>query len=371
MQRASLKTYKRWVVKVGSALLTDDGQGLNTEFIAKLAEQIANLRERGVDVVLVSSGSVAAGVSQLGLGKRPERINELQAAAAIGQASLIRQYEDVFLPLKINIAQVLLTHADIVNRERYLNARSTLMTLLNYGALAIINENDTVATEEICFGDNDSLGALVANLVDAELLVILTDQNGLYTSDPRANPDATLLHCAEADDPELMPMASGGSSVGRGGMVTKLSAAQIASRSGAHTVIASGREPEVLSRLYDGQELGTLLTAKARVNSKKQWVAGQMKVAGTFVIDSGAVDVLKSAGKSLLPVGVVSVEGEFTRGACVQCVTEGGEEVARGLSNYSAQEASKIIGKSSELIAELLGYGGESELIHRDNLVVF
>ena len=370
MNRSKLKHCRRWVVKVGSALLTDDGQGLNAQFVAGLAEQIALLREQGVEVVLVSSGSVAAGVSQLGLSQRPERINELQAAAAVGQASLIRHYEKVFRPFGINIAQVLLTHADIANRERYLNARSTLLSLLGYGALSIINENDTVATEEICFGDNDSLGALVANLVDAELLVILTDQNGLYTADPRSNPDARLLHSEAANDSSLMAMASGGSSVGRGGMVTKLSAAQTASRSGAHTIIASGRETGILARLYQGEELGTLLVANARVASKKQWVAGQMRVSGAFVLDSGAAKVLRSAGKSLLPVGVLRVQGEFTRGAVVQCVTEDGVEVARGLSNYSSGEAEKIVGKSSEMISQLLGYGGETELIHRDNLVL-
>lgn len=370
MNRSSLKDCRRWVVKVGSALLTDDGEGLNAGFISGLADQISFLRSHGVEVVLVSSGSVAAGVSQLGLSERPQRINELQAAAAVGQAALIRHYQEVFHPLGITVSQVLLTHADIANRERYLNARSTLMTLLNYGALTVINENDTVATEEICFGDNDSLGALVANLVDAELLVILTDQNGLYTADPRANPDASLLSLVDADDQSLMGMASGGSSVGRGGMVTKLSAAQIASRSGASTIIASGREPNILDRLYRGDELGTLLTAKTRVASRKQWMAGQMHVSGSYVLDSGAVTVLQSAGKSLLPVGVIKVEGAFTRGELIQCVTEDGVEVARGLSNYSAEEAVKIVGKSSDQIAYLLGYGGETELVHRDNLVL-
>ncbi len=370
MLRSELKNYKRWVVKVGSALLTDDGKGLNRAFIANLATQIAFLRQQNIEVVLVSSGSVAAGVNQLGLSERPELINELQAAAAVGQASLVRQYEDVFSPFDINIAQVLLTHADIANRERYLNARSTLMTLLGYGALPVVNENDTVANDEICFGDNDSLGALVTNLIEADLLVILTDQQGLYTQDPRSNPDAELLESAQADDQTLMAMASGGSDVGRGGMVTKLSAAQIASRSGAHTMIAGGRETNILQRLHQGESLGTLLIAKARVASRKQWVAGQMKVAGAFVLDAGAVSVLRSAGKSLLPVGVIRVDGEFTRGACVQCITESGEEIARGLSNYSAAEAEKIKGQSSDRIFELLGYGGESELIHRDNLVL-
>ncbi len=370
MQRNELKQCQRWVVKVGSALLTDDGRGLNAEFIGDLSRQIAELRHHNVDVILVSSGSVAAGVSQLGLPERPSQLNELQAAAAVGQASLVRQYQDEFRSHGVSVAQVLLTHADIANRERYLNARSTLLTLLENDVLAIVNENDTVATEEICFGDNDSLGALVANLIDAELLVILTDQNGLYTADPRSNPNATLIEQAQADDETLIGLASGGSLVGRGGMVTKLSAAQIASRSGAHTVIASGREPGVLPRLWEGDELGTLLLAKMRVTSRKQWVAGQMKLAGHVVIDEGAAKVLQSSGRSLLPVGVVAVEGDFTRGALIACIDQNGKEIARGLSNYSTDEVEKIKGVSSEKIAELLGYGGESELIHRDNLVL-
>ena len=244
------------------------------------------------------------------------------------------------------------------------------MTLLEYGQLAIINENDTVATEEICFGDNDSLAALVVNLIDAELLVILTDQQGLFTADPRTDAQATLIETARADDSNLMDMASGGSSVGRGGMVTKLTAAQIASKSGAHTIIASGRELSLLERVYAGENLGTLLTSSARVASRKQWMAGQMKVAGTFVLDDGAVDVLQGAGKSLLPVGVMEVVGDFTRGACVKCISLQGDEIARGLTNYSSEEATKIIGSASHQIVDLLGYGGESELIHRDNLVL-
>ncbi len=370
MDRAVLSQCRRWVVKVGSALLTDDGRGLNKEFVNNLVSQLISLRQEGIELVLVSSGSVAAGVSQLELPERPTQINELQAAAAVGQASLVRQYQDLFGSHKVTIAQVLLTHADIANRERYLNARSTMLTLLELGAVPIINENDTVATEEICFGDNDSLGALVANLVDAEVLVILTDQQGLYTADPRTDPAAELIRSAEADDESLTTLASGGSSVGRGGMVTKLSAARIASRSGAHTVIASGREHNVLSKIFSGDDVGTLLTAKMRVASRKQWVAGQMKLAGSVVLDDGAVEVLTSAGKSLLPVGVTAVKGDFARGSLISCVDQTGGEIARGLSNYSASEIAKIKGQSSERILDLLGYGGESELIHRDNMVL-
>jgi len=294
--RSAVKSKKRWVVKVGSALLTNDGKGLHQETIANLAQQIAFLRDKGIEVILVSSGSVAAGVSQLGMNSRPVKLNELQAAAAVGQASLVRQYEDAFQPLGINIAQVLLTHADIANRERYLNAKSTLMRLLDLGVLTVVNENDTVATDEICFGDNDSLGSLVTNLVEAELLVILTDQDGLYTEDPRSNPNAELLHQVAANDDSLISMATGGSSVGRGGMVTKLSAAQIASRSGASTIIANGREHHILERLYRGEELGTLLIASDRVTSKKQWMAGQMRISGKVVVDPGAAKVLLQSG---------------------------------------------------------------------------
>ena len=370
MERSDLKHFRRWVVKVGSALLTDDGAGLNTQFVDRLSAQIHELRSNGIEVVLVSSGSVAAGVSQLGWTARPDKLNELQAAAAVGQASLVRQYQSSFKPHGDAIAQVLLTHADISNRERYLNARSTLLTLLSFGVVPIINENDTVATEEICFGDNDSLGALVANIVDAELLVILTDQNGLYSSDPRSNPNAELIRTGSAEDESLLELASGGSAVGRGGMITKLTAATIASRSGAHTIIASGRENHVLNRIWQGEPLGTLLESRNRVASKKQWMAGQMKVAGTFIIDQGAINVLTRHGRSLLPVGVVEVNGQFTRGALVSCVDPQGREIARGLTNYSSQEAVKIIGQSSDKIGGILGYGGEDELIHRNNMVV-
>ena len=368
--RSTIKQKRRWVIKIGSALLTDDGQGLNLGLIDQIAGQLAGLRELGVETLLVSSGSVAAGLTHLGMSHRPTKVNDLQAAAAVGQASLVRHYEEALKPHSIKIAQVLLTHADIANRERYLNAKNTLTRLLELGVLAVINENDTVATDEICFGDNDSLAALVTNLVDADLLVILTDQDGLYTADPRRQPDAQLLHEVEANDQNLMPMASGGSELGRGGMVTKLGAARKASRSGASTIIANGRLDDVLQRLYQGETLGTLLRANDRLASKKQWMAGQMRLQGTITMDAGATRVVQESGRSLLPVGVTRVDGEFQRGELVSCVDAEGREVARGLINYSADEARQIIGKSSDLIAGVLGYGGEDELIHRDNMVL-
>ncbi|MCL4125996.1 UNVERIFIED_CONTAM: hypothetical protein GTU68_021379 [Idotea baltica] len=338
--------------------------------IEGLAKQLASLRQQNIEVLLVSSGSVAAGVSQLNMTKRPERINELQAAAAVGQASLVRQYEQAFQPYNLTIAQVLLTHADIANRERYLNAKSTLSKLLELDVITVINENDTVATDEICFGDNDNLAALVANMVDADLLVILTDQDGLYTSDPRSNADAKLLVHVDASDDSLMAMASGGSAVGRGGMVTKLTAAQTASRSGANTIIANGREPNIVERLLKGEELGTFFNADRQLASRKQWMAGQFKICGTVTVDHGAAKVLKSAGKSLLPVGITAVTGDFNRGELIACIDGSGNEIARGLSNYSAEEARIIIGQASSRISELLGYGGEDEFIHRDNMVL-
>lgn len=370
MNRTVIQQCKCCVVKVGSALLTDDGAGLNASMIQSLAKQLAFLNEQNIDVILVSSGSVAAGISQLKMTERPEKINELQAAAAVGQASLVRQYEQAFQPYGLTIAQVLLTHADIANRERYLNAKSTLSKLLELGVIAVINENDTVATDEICFGDNDNLAALVANMVSADLLLILTDQDGLYTADPRSTPDATLVKHVDANDETLMTMASGGSAVGRGGMVTKLTAAQSASRSGANTIIANGREQNIIERLLNGEELGTFLKADRQLASRKQWMAGQLKICGTVTLDQGAISVLKEAGKSLLPVGIKSVSGDFNRGELVACVDDKGTEIARGLSNYSSEDAIKIIGKASAEFAKILGYGGEDELIHRDNLVL-
>lgn len=370
MSRERIKECKRWVVKVGSALLTEGDADLNIAFINNLAEQIAFLSKQGIEVLLVSSGSVAAGVNQLGMDKRPDTISELQAAAAVGQASLIRQYEQAFKPYAMTLAQILLTHADIANRERYLNARSALTTLIDLGVLTVINENDTVATDEICFGDNDNLAALVVNLVDADLLVILTDQDGLFTTDPRTDADAELLSEVSANDDSLIAMASGGSTVGRGGMVTKLTAAQTASRSGADTIIANGGEANIIQHLYKGENFGTLLKADERLASRKQWMAGQLKICGKITIDQGAVQVLKESGKSLLPVGISKTEGSFKRGELVSCVDQSGNEIARGLSNYNADEAKKIVGQASDQIIEILGYGSNTEFIHRDNLVL-
>ena len=368
--REQIKEKKRWVVKVGSALLTNDGQGLNIELIGQLAQQINFLREQGIEVLLVSSGAVAAGMGQLGMTKRPEQVALLQAAAAVGQVTLVRQYEQAFNDYGIKTAQVLLTHSDIANRARYLNAKRTLTKLLELDVLAVVNENDTVATEEICFGDNDNLAALVANITDADLMVILTDQDGLYTSDPRINPDAQLLPEVQADDQTLLTMASGASTLGRGGMFTKLTAAQSAARSGASTVIANGRIERVLQGLFEGQTLGTLLLAKQRIKSKKQWMAGQLRIQGTVILDDGAAKVIKQDGSSLLPVGVVNLQGDFERGQLLSCVDATGREIARGLSNYNAEETRKLLGKSSSQIAGILGYKVADELIHRDNLVV-
>lgn len=352
-------------------MLTNGGAGLNADFINNLAEQISSIVDGGVEVVLVSSGSVAAGMSQLGLTERPSQVATLQAAAAVGQASLIREYEKSFDLLNIVTAQILLTHADIANRGRYLNAKNTISQLLEMKVLPIINENDTVATEEICFGDNDTLAAMVANLIDADMLIILTDQNGLYSADPRANKDAELISYAQADDESLLKLASGKGAFGRGGMQTKLVAAQNAGYSGASTVIANGRQEYVLDQIYKGKEVGTLLSAKKnRIAAKKQWLAGQRNVSGSVVVDDGAANVLRQAGSSLLPVGVTEVKGVFKRGELIVCENSQGEEIARGLSNYSSDEARKIIGLPSNKIESVLDYGGDQELIHRDNLVL-
>lgn len=362
---------RRCVVKIGSALLTANGSGLETEAIGRWADQIAGLRANGLEVVLVTSGSVAAGMQRLGRSERPHALYELQAMAAVGQMSLIQAYESAFQRHGLHTAQVLLTHDDLSDRGRYLNARSTLRQLLEMGVIPVINENDTVATEEIRFGDNDTLAALVTNLVEAGLLVILTDQQGLYDRDPRSHGDASLIHEAEAGDAALMAMAGGSGALGRGGMVTKLTAADKAARSGAGTLIALGTEDNVLVRLLAGETVGTHLQAgKGRLLARKQWLAGQLKSRGTLVLDEGAVRVLREQGRSLLPVGVTRVEGGFGRGEMVSCVDSQGREIARGLVNYGVEEARKIIGHPSEAIEGLLGYVDEPELIHRDNMVV-
>jgi glutamate 5-kinase len=371
--RDALSKARRWVVKVGSSLLTADGRGLDHELIAAWAEQITALRGRNADVVLVSSGAVAEGMQRLGWHRRPHALFELQAAAAVGQMGLIQAYESCFKRHGVHTAQILLTHDDLANRQRYLNARSTLRALLKLGVVPVVNENDTVAVDEIRFGDNDALAALVANLVEAEVLVLLTDQPGMYDCDPRSHPAATLIREARADDPELEVMARSGGvgGLGRGGMVTKVRAASRAARSGAATVIAWGREPGVLGRIAAGEEMGTFFVpAREPIVARKRWLAGQLQSKGRLCLDEGAVRVLRQAGRSLLAVGVTAVEGNFLRGELVVCVGPDGAEVAKGLVNYSAEESRKIMGQASDRIEALLGYVDEPELIHRDNLVV-
>ena len=363
---------KRIVVKVGSSLVTNQGEGLDTRAIGNWAKQIAALRKNGCEVILVSSGAIAEGMQRLGWKQRPSAVHELQAAAAVGQMGLVQVYESCFREHGLHAAQVLLTHADLADRERYLNARSTLRTLINLNVIPIINENDTVVTDEIKFGDNDTLGALVANLIEADALIILTDQTGLYTADPRKNPDATLVSLAQAGDKKLEAMAGGaGSHIGRGGMLTKILAAKRAARSGAHTVIASGHEIDVLPRLMCGASIGTLLEAQTpSLAARKQWLADHLQVCGKIVLDAGAERALRGEGKSLLPIGVTEVSGEFERGAVVAILNEHGQDIARGLINYSASEARRIARRPSHEIMAILGYVDEPELIHRDNLVL-
>ncbi len=363
---------QRWVVKIGSALLTADGRGLDRGAMAVWVEQMVALREAGVELVLVSSGAVAAGMSRLGWTSRPSAIHELQAAAAVGQMGLVQAWESSFAQHGRHTAQILLTHDDLSDRKRYLNARSTLRTLVDLGAIPVINENDTVVTDEIRFGDNDTLAALVANLVEADLLVILTDRDGMFDADPRHNPDAQLIYEARADDPALDAVAGGvGGALGRGGMQTKLRAARLAARSGAHTVIVGGAIEQVLARLKSGERLGTLLAPeRGLLAARKQWLAGHLQTRGTLQLDAGAVKALLQSHKSLLPVGVKSVQGNFRRGEMVVCVDPDGREIARGLANYSAAEAQKIVGQPSDAIERLLGYVDEPELVHRDNLIL-
>ncbi len=370
--RTQLGRSHRWVIKIGSALLTNDGRGLDFDAISSWVEQMAVLRGQGHELVLVSSGAVAEGMSRLGWRTRPRALHELQAAAAVGQMGLVQAYESRFQRHGMHTAQVLLTHEDLSDRKRYLNARSTLRSLLQVGVIPVVNENDTVATDEIRFGDNDSLAALVANLVEADLLVILTDQSGLYDRDPRAHADAALISEANAADPALEAMCTGGAgALGSGGMLTKVQAAKRAARSGASTLIVSGRETDVLQRVAGGETLGTLLQpAREPIAARKQWLAGQLQARGRLTLDAGAVEALRQSGKSLLPVGVTAVSGNFARGELVVCENPGGEPVARGLVNYSADEARRIIGLPSDRIESVLGYVDEAELIHRDNLAV-
>ena len=363
---------KRLIVKVGSSLVTNDGKGLDHAAIARWAAQIAQLRALGKEVVLVSSGAIAEGMQRLRFDKRPTGIHELQACAAVGQMGLAQVYETSFRAHNLQTAQVLLTHADLADRERYLNARSTLFTLLRFGVVPIINENDTVVTDEIKFGDNDTLGALVANLIEGDALVILTDQQGLFSADPRKDPLAKFVQHAKAGDIALEAMAGGaGSSLGRGGMLTKILAAKRAATSGAHTVIASGREDNVLVRLAAGEAIGTHLSAQtAQLTARKQWMADHLQTAGKVVLDDGAVKKLSAEGKSLLPIGVTAVTGEFGRGEVITCVDQSGRPVARGMTNYASSEARRIMRRPSAEIASILGYIDGPELIHRDNLVL-
>jgi len=369
--RELLKTAKTWVIKIGSSLVTDNGKGLNRKAIAAWVEQIVELQKRGIAIVLVSSGAVAEGVARLGLSGRPTAIHEQQAAAAVGQMGLIEAYERCFREFDKHTAQVLLTHDDLSNRTRYLNARSTLNSLLKMGVTPIINENDTVVTEEICFGDNDTLGGLVANLINAQALVIMTDQDGFYDADPRSNAQAQLIREAKSNDKNLLQHAGGSGALGKGGMLTKLKAARLAARSGAVTAIVNGNQGNVLLDLYEGNEIGSLLLPDAQpIAARKQWLASHLKVCGELVLDDGAVDVLKKSGRSLLPVGIKSIKGKFLRGEIVACLDAQGKVIARGLVNYDASEAQLIISKSSDQILSILGYDGDHEMIHRDNLVL-
>ena len=371
-QRKDIPSTKRWVVKIGSNMLTSGGQGLDHERFSNWVDQMAAWVAEGNELVLVSSGAVAEGMCRIGMQQRPTTLHELQAVAAIGQMGLVKAWETCFAKRDMHTAQVLLTHDDLTNRSRYLNARSTLRTLLDMKVIPVVNENDTVANDEIRFGDNDTLAALVANLVQADLLVLLTDQDGLYTADPRFNADARLIETAEALDCSLDQMAGqAAGTLGRGGMQTKLRAARVAARSGTATVIASGAEKSGLSRIAAGENIGTLLVPNQSPDaSRKQWLASHLQVKGHFVLDDGAVNVLKNSGRSLLPVGVISVNGHFNRGEMVSCVDFNGYEVARGLANYGSADAAKIAGKSSDQIESILGYIDDEELIHRDNLVL-
>ena len=372
MEQSALKQARRVVVKVGSALLTNDGRGLDRQMIENLAAQICTLVRDGKEVVFVSSGAIAEGVLRLGWSKRPERICELQAAAAVGQMGLVQAYETAFSAHGVKTAQILLTHADLSNRERYLNAREALLELLRLGVVPIINENDTVVTDEIKVGDNDTLGALVTNLIEADVLVILTDQRGLYTADPRKDPLAQFVSEASAGDPALEKMAGGAaSSLSKGGMITKILAAKRAARSGSSTVIACGREENVLPRLAQGEAIGTQLTAvHAPWHARAKWLADQLRAQGLVVLDAGAAKALMEKKTSLLPVGIKAVQGDFVRGDVVGCLAPDGTEIARGLVNYDSSQLRLIAGKHCEEFAAILGFSGPEEAVHRDNMVM-
>jgi len=369
--REQLGAAQRWVVKIGSAMITNDGQGLDNFSIDAWVAQMTDLHRAGRELLLVTSGAVAEGMRRLGWSQRPTVLSDLQAAAAVGQMGLVQAWESAFGRYGIQTAQILLTHEDAADRQRYLNVRNTLRTLLRLRVIPVINENDTVAFEEIRFGDNDTLGALVANLVEAELYIILTDQQGLYDKNPRQFPDARLIREGRAGDAALETMASGAGSLGSGGMLTKLNAATKAARSGAFTLLAWGREPDVLRRVSAGEDLGTLLRpSQSPLAARKQWLAVQLQVKGRLHLDAGAVRALRADGKSLLPVGVTAVEGRFDRGDLVACLDPSGDEVARGLVNYDTEQALLLIGKTTRRIEALLGHVDDPELIHRDNLVL-
>ncbi len=367
-----LRNAKRIVVKVGSSLVTNEGRGLDAAAVGQWCEQLAALVKGGREVIMVSSGAIAEGMKRLGWSARPKAIHELQAAAAVGQMGLAQVYETKLRENGIGSAQVLLTHADLADRERYLNARSTLLALLQFGVVPVINENDTVVNDEIKFGDNDTLGALVANLVEADALIILTDQKGLYTADPRKDPAAQFVHEAKAGDAALEAMAGGaGSSIGKGGMITKILAAKRAAGSGASTVIAWGREPQALIRLTRGEAIGTLLVAQTqKMQARKQWMADHLQMRGSVTVDAGAVSKVQGEGKSLLPIGMTAVQGDFSRGDVIAIRDAEGAEIARGLANYSSSEARLICRKASSEFEKLLGYTGEPEMVHRTNLVL-
>ena len=367
-----LRKAKRVVVKVGSSLVTNEGRGLDEAAIGEWCRQMAHLVRQDCEVIMVSSGAIAEGMKRLGWTQRPHAINELQAAAAVGQMGLAQMYETKLRENGLGSAQVLLTHADLADRERYLNARSTLLTLIGLGVVPVINENDTVVNDEIKFGDNDTLGALVANLVEADALIILTDQPGLFSADPRKDPAAQLVEQARAGDPALEAMAGGaGSSIGRGGMITKILAAKRAAGSGASTVIAWGREPDVLIRLKNGESIGTLLVAPTqKTRARKQWIADHLQMRGAVWVDAGAAAKLREEGKSLLPIGMFQVDGEFSRGDVIAVRDKQGVEIARGLANYASAEARLMCRKPSSEIEALLGYVAEPEMLHRDNMVL-
>ena len=367
-----LRDARRIVVKVGSSLVTNEGRGLDEQAIGEWCRQLSALVRDGRELIMVSSGAIAEGMKRLGWQQRPHALNELQAAAAVGQMGLAQMYETQLRHNGLGSAQVLLTHADLADRERYLNARSTLLTLLSHGVLPVINENDTVVNDEIKFGDNDTLGALVANLVEADALIILTDQKGLYSADPRVDPAATFVHTARAGDAQLEAMAGGaGSSIGKGGMITKILAAKRAAGSGASTVIAWGRESDVLLRLTKGEAIGTLLVAPTqKQQARKQWMADHLQLRGAITVDKGAVDKVRQEGKSLLPIGMTAVEGEFSRGEVIAILDPQGVEIARGLANYASAEARLLCRKPSGEIEASLGYIAEPEMVHRDNLVL-